>query len=304
MTLLQRVEELTLAYGNDSKQAIGEFVMRKKSRLREYTIGQIAEATYTSKAALVRFAKALGYTGWREFVKEFVSEQHYQESHYSDIDPNFPFEEGDTTADIIQKMSSLEVESILDTADQLDAPTVDRAAMLLQKSRRIALFGVSPNHLLGELFRRRMLTIGRQVEIPVLGDNGLLASTLTGEDCAILISYSGNATRCEPLNVLDFLTPNAVPIIGITSGGDNALRRCAEYAFTISSRERLYSKISTFATEKSIQYILDVLFSACFALDYAVNLHHKVGTGKKLEYARIATNEELREAVEGNEQNH
>lgn len=295
MTLLQRVEELTLAYGNDSKQAIGEFIMHKKSRLRDYTIGEIAAQTYTSKSALVRFAKALGYSGWREFVKEFVSEQHYQENHYSDIDPNFPFSEGNSTADIIRKLSSLEVESILDTADLLEPRTVEKVAALLQKARRIALFGTSPNHLLGELFRRRMLTIGRQVEIPVLGDTGLLASSLTAQDCAIIISYSGNSVRQEPLSVLDALEPNGVPIVAITSSGDNALRRHAKYTFTISSRERLYSKISTFATEKSIQYILDVLFSCYFEQDYQGNLERKINTGKRLEFARIATNTQLEE---------
>ena len=63
MTLAQRVEELTLSYGSETKRAIGEFVLQKKNRLRDYSTQQIAEETYTSKAALVRFAKALGFSG-------------------------------------------------------------------------------------------------------------------------------------------------------------------------------------------------------------------------------------------------
>lgn len=161
MTLFQRVEELTVTSQNSSKKSIGEFVLRKKSHISEYTTQQIADETYTSKAALVRFSKALGYGGWKEFAGEFAAEQHYQESHYSDIDPNFPFTEDDTVPDIIRKMSSLQVESILDTADLLNPHTVKKAADLLVRARRTALFGMSPNILIGELFHRRTMTLRR-----------------------------------------------------------------------------------------------------------------------------------------------
>lgn len=298
MTLQQRVEELTMDYGNNSKKLIGEYVLRKKGRLNEYTIQQIAEETYTSKAALVRFAKSLGYGGWKEFVKEFVAEYRYQESHYSDIDPNFPFREGDTTLDIIQKMSSLQVESILDTADLLDPHMIEKAAKLLMKSNRIAVLGKNPNILLGELFQRRMMTIRKPVEVSLLGDAGLLASSLKKDDCAILISYSGNTKDCEPTSLLQILEKENVPTIAVTSCGNNLLRRHADYTFSISSRERLYSKISTFATEKSIQFILDILFSACFSLSYEKNLDVKIQTARLLEYGRNTTNRDIRETEE------
>ena len=86
MTLSQRVEELTETCLNDSKRSIGEFVLREKGQIREYSTQQIAEQTYTSKAAVVRFAKALGFDGWKDFAKAYVSEQHYQQTHYSNID--------------------------------------------------------------------------------------------------------------------------------------------------------------------------------------------------------------------------
>ncbi len=298
MTLQQRVEELTMTYGNSSKKVIGEFILRKKGCPNEYTIQEIADETYTSKAALVRFAKSLGYGGWKEFVKEFAAEQHYQESHYSDIDPTFAFVEGDSTRDIIQKMSSLQVESILDTADLLDPRMIEKTAELLMKSNRVAVFGMNPNLLLGELFHRRMMTIKKSVELPLLGDMGLLASSLKKGDCAILISYSGNTGNREPTSLIPILEAAQVPIIAITSCGSNKLRRHAAYTFSISSRERLYSKISTFATEKSIQFILDILFSACFSLSYEKNLETKIETGKLLECDRIAVNQDLREISE------
>ncbi len=295
MTLAQRVEELTIASGGDSKRTIGEFVLEKKSRLCEFTTQQIAEETYTSKAALVRFAKALGFSGWREFAGEFAREQHYQESHYSDVDPNIPFSEASSTKDIINLMCSLQMESLMDTADLTKPWTVEKIVDLLERSDRIALFGMSPNSLLGELFRRRMLTVGKMVEVPALGDNSLLASTLREKDCAIVISYSGNAPSRDPLTVLRFLEPNRVPVVGITSCGTNYLRKHAMYTLSISSQEKLFSKISTFATETSILYILNVLFSVYFARNFQENFKMKVDNGRLLEYQRFSDVSALRE---------
>ena len=156
MTLAQRVEELTISSGGDSKRTIGEFVLQQKGRLCEFSTQQIANETYTSKSALVRFAKTLGFSGWKDFAKEFVSEQHYQDTHYSDIDPNVPFRADSSTKDIISLMCNLQMESLMDTADLIKPWTVDKIVDLLEQSNRIALFGMSPNNLLGELFRRRM----------------------------------------------------------------------------------------------------------------------------------------------------
>lgn len=296
MTLIQKIEQISLNYGSDSKRSIAEFVLRKQERLCEYTTSQVAAETYTSKSALVRFAQTLGFGGWKEFVQQLVEELHYQQTHYSGIDPNFPFRESSTTADIIHQMSELQIESIRDTADQLNPHMLEQAAELLAKADRIALFGISPNNILGELFRRRMLAIGRQVEMPFLGDSGLLASSLGKNDCAILISYSGNVENREPLNVLRFLIPSGVKVIGVTSSGDNVLRDKASYTFTISSREKLYNKISTFATEVSINYILDTLFAAYFARNYAFNVLQKIQNGRVLERERLAGQAETENA--------
>lgn len=295
MSLIHKVEEITMEYGGGARHSIGTFILEKKSVLTRYSLQEIADATYTSKAAVVRFAKALGFSGWKEFLKAFWEEQSYQEQHYTDIDANYPFDADSSRQDIINQLCSLQVESLLDTADLLDGAPLAECAELLLRSRRIAMFGLNPNLTLAELFQRKMLSIGRQVELPSMGDSGLLAHSLTAEDCAVIISYSGNSIHHGPLSVLPVLEERGVPVIALTSVGDNLLRQRADYTLSISSYERLYSKISTFATENSILYILNVLFSCCFAADYQANISRKVGTARRLESERRTDAQALRE---------
>ena len=288
MSLIHRVEELSRNYGGGSRKAIGSFILKERGHLHEYTVQEISDLTYTSKAALTRFAKDLGFSGWREFIKKFVEEQRYEDAHYTNIDPNYPFQKDSSKKDILNVICSLQVESLLDTADLLEENReFDRIMELIEKSHRIAIFGLNPNLSLAEIFKRKMLTIGKVVETPMLGDIGLLASTLTKEDCAIVVSYSGNNMEHTTMKVLPDLLEREVPIVALTSDGDNLLRKKAKYTLTISSRERLYDKISTFSTETSILFIFNIIFSCYFQKEYEENLSRKIQKGEKLEEPRM-----------------
>lgn len=267
MFLFQKIEEMMMTH-KDARHAVGKFVLEQKDNLYKYTVNDIAGQTYTSKATVVRFAKALGFDGWKDFIKAFISEIKYQEAHQTDIDANYPFYETSSTQEIIDGLKKVQIESIQDTADLLDVQQVKRAVDYLEESHRVIIFGLSPNNYLGELFRRKMMGIDKIVEIARLGEMGLISRTMTENDCAIMISYSGNSVNESPVLHLQTLLDNKVPVIAITSDGDNYLRRNVSCILTMSSKERLYTKISNFATEESIQYILNILFS-CF---YARNL--------------------------------
>ncbi|MFR6360789.1 MurR/RpiR family transcriptional regulator [Amedibacterium intestinale] len=285
--MLQKIEELMMEY-HDARYAVGEFVLHEQSNLHKYTINQIAEYSYTSKATVVRFAKTLGFDGWKEFMKAFISEMKYLEQHKADADVNYPFDAKSSVNEIIDSIKKVQIESIQDSADLLDVEMLEKAVHYLIKAKHIIIFGLSPNIFIGELFRRKMITIKKQVDIAKLGEMGIISNTLTEDDCAIMISYSGNNEHAEPMCYIPTLLENKVSVIGITSGGDNYMRKELDCVLTMSSKERLYTKISNFATEESLQYIFNVLFSCYFAKHYQDNNLYKLQNSKILESSRWA----------------
>lgn len=288
MYLFQKIEEIKMQ-NNTTNKIIGEFVLREKNKLNEYSMQEIADLTYTSKATLVRFAKTLGFSGWKEFMKSFIEESYYEKTHYSDISPNFPFDKTDSMKEIIRKLSALQVESILDTADLMEMKTLESVVEILLSSNRIVIFGYSPSIYIEELFKRKMMTIGRLVEVAPIGEGGMMSAALKENDCAIIISYSGNNKERQPLSFINNLKENKVSIIGITSGGVNYMREQIDCILTISSRERLYSKIAGYTTEESIMHILNIVYSCYFAKNYQENLNYKIKNSRELEQARIAS---------------
>ncbi len=294
MYLFQRIEELMLTY-QDTRKKIAEFILNEKDRIMKLSMQEIADYTFTSKATLVRFAKTLGFSGWKEFIRAFMEESIHQDNHYTSINPNFPFEETDSVKKIIHNVSSLHMASILDTMDTLEADIVEMAVDRLISARQIAVFGMNPNSFFADIFKWKMLTIGRNVMVARAGEAGMTARSLGEEDCAIIISYSGNNQKKEPVTQLDLLLQNGVKLIGITGSGDNYIRRHVDCVLSISSRERLYTKISNFSTEESILVILNVLFSCYFARNYEANIKYKVDNSRILEASREASYNVMKE---------
>lgn len=294
MFLFQKIEETMMKY-SDARHAVGEFILREPNDIFRYTIGEIAERTYTSKATVVRFAKAMGYDGWKEFMKDYIAEFQYQKQHENTIDYNFPFQEDDDLDTILDNIERVQEETLRETRDLIDNDVLNQAADRIIRGRNIVIFSRSPNRYYAGVFARKLCSIGCLARAEESGETGLIAAALGPEDCAIIISYSGNNPVKYPMDKIKVLKENNVPMIGITSGGQNYIREQIDCIFTMASRERLYTKISNYSTEESLSFILNSLFSCVFARNYRQNKNFKLLNSRRLEQERYTKIREIGE---------
>jgi DNA-binding MurR/RpiR family transcriptional regulator len=294
MYLFQRIEEAVFKQF-DARRTIGEFLLANREELPNYSMDEIAKLTHTSKATLVRFAKYFNYSGWTEFMYAFTHEVvHFEESTF-EIDSNIPFTRSADTLEIIENIANLRIQTIKETSSLMSLDDISKAAKIISQANNIIIYGRSPNSYFGELFKRNLNTIHKKAFMADADESGLISNTLTSEDCAVIISYSGNNADTYPMKNVKWLLNNDVPIISITSGGENYLRDYSTIVFNVSSREKLYSKISNFSTEESILFILNVLYAKIFALDYDNNMKMKIENSRTLETRRMTTFKDISE---------
>lgn len=294
MFLFQKIEEIMMQY-SDARHAVGEFIVREQENVYKYTLGEIAERTYTSKATVVRFAKAMGYEGWKEFMKDYIAEIRYQKAHENAVDYNFPFKESDGMPEILDSIQQLQIETIRETRDLIDLECMNRAAERIIRGKNIVIFSNSPNSYYAGAFARKLCSIGCLARTANRGEGGLLAAAMGKEDCAVIISYSGNNPTKDPVDKIKILKSNHVPMIGITSGGDNYVRKELDCVFTMVSRERLYTKIANYSTEESLVFILNSIFSCVFSKNYRENKNFKLINSRFLEQERYTQIREMQE---------
>lgn len=89
-----------------------------------------------------------------------------------------------------------------------------------------------------------------------------------------MISYTGENGFI--MQIAKILQKQNIPIIALTSIGENTLASFSQAVLRMTTRERLYSKIGNFTINSSICYLLDVLYSCIFAEDYQKNLNHLI----------------------------
>lgn len=110
---------------------------------------------------------------------------------------------------------------------------------------------------------------------------------------AIIVSYSGGTEYL--INVARMLKANKVPIILISNMGESPLSEMADLHLKIATREKLYSKISTFSIDAAVTYLFDVLYGLVFSRDYDRNLATRQRSSRLIETSRRADSSILRE---------
>lgn len=271
--LLALVEATTLDLPG-SRKSIADFLVQEGSGVENLSMAEVAELTFTSKPSLVRFSKAMGFSGWRDFRLEFVKAMRRRESQRhetSEVDPNYPFSADDDLPSVVTNVCSLERQAILEMASQLDEETLREAARRVTAARCLVFFGAAPNSYFGELLAYKLSQLGTTCHVPTEDEWSMVARGMGPEDCAIVVSYSGEGPQRKPVSLVSKFNEERVPVVAITNSGRNWLREHCDCVLSFRPREHIFSKISGYYSEQCVRFALDALYSACFSLDYDRN---------------------------------
>lgn len=269
-----------------SEESVIEFILNKQELIDNYSTTQIAQETYTTPSILIRIAKKLGFNGYSDFKKAYLHEVRYLKNHFQHLDANTPFESNDPIMTVANKIAQLKQESINDTLSLIQHDSLQKALHILEGSDKICVFTISNLTFQAEEFVFKLRHIGKNAETFSISNMMYQEAIMTTpSDCALCISYSGESP--EIIQTAKYLTDRHVPIISITSMGDNSLSELSNVSLQITTREKSYSKIGAFSSLESISFILDTLYSCYFNLSYDSNYEYKKNVSKITEYREI-----------------
>lgn len=277
-----------------SEKVIINFILKEKIKIKNMTTKDIANATFTSPSTLIRIAHKMKFNGWNELKDAYLKEVEYLQSHFLDIDANYPFTNEDTIMSIASKLAMLKKEAIDDTLSLVSHDDLQTAVQIIRKHSAIYLFAVSNNGLITQEFAHNMSRIQKKVTICNL-QGELVYSAINADvnSCAIIVSYSGETPILK--RVMQALKSKDIPIIAITNIGESTVSKNADVVLKICTREKLYSKIATFSTDISFEYVLDLLYSCVFSLNYDQNIDRKKKISQMIETGRFSTLDIIKE---------
>lgn len=279
MLLSEKMKQVKLS---PAEQNIIKFMQEHPFDLDQYAISQLANQLYVHPSTFIRLAKKLEFDGWLSLRQTFKEEQQYLNARFQQINPNLPFSANDNEMLIASNIAHLESATLMDSFELLTPQKLKTAKKLLKNAKQIKIFGSSGNLMVAKDFMLKMQRLNCPIEMSDVIGETLYQAYNTGPDtCAILISYTGENSAI--INIAKMLKKKNTPIIALTSIGDNQLSRHSDCTLFLTTREKLYSKIASFTINTSISYLLDILYSLYFSINYQQNLNHVLEMGEMID---------------------
>lgn len=271
--------EFELDFSNSEKE-IAHYILNEGENILHMSIKELAKQTYTSPATIVRLCQKLGLDGYSDFKIKYSAELQIDLANHNRIDVNFPFKESDNDITIAHKLANMNQEVITETMQLIDYDQLAKIVNELYKHQEIDVYGTGNSLLAALSFQHKMMRIQRNVNVKnIAGEQVFMSYNSNDKKIALIISYSGETY--ELLKIARILKEKKTPIIVLTSVGDNHLSHYANYVLNMGSREKIFTKIAPFASQISMEYLLNLIYSCIFNKDYQNNIYYKISHDKE-----------------------
>lgn len=255
---MKRAENFT-----PTEMKISDYFLQNKSALSGITVNKLAQLTFSSNAAIIRFCRKLGYKGFRDFRIDFEKElelNRFMESNT--VDYTRPFQKKDSTDIIIKQLYTLHKKGLDQVQSCLDNKELEKMAYIMLNSKRIFLYGYGDVKLALMGFGNLLAKIDI---FPIIAtensEERMLSKNVTSEDCALFVTYTLQNERFK--QCAQILRERNVPIMLITANQDSMIAKYSTSRIFVPDMERS-DRIATFYSKFAFEYILNLIYSLIY----------------------------------------
>ena len=158
------------------EKAIADYFLSNNEKT-DFSSKAMKERLFVSEASLSRFAKKLGFKGYREFIYRY--EEGFFEKNYP---ISFEFQE------VLEIYRAL----LNETTSYVDEEQIKNFCEMLQSAKHVVVFGIGSSGLVAKEAKFRFMRLGVMMEALERSDEMKMQSVMLGDDSlAIGISLSG-----------------------------------------------------------------------------------------------------------------
>lgn len=238
-----------------SEQRIASYIMENAAMIMEQTIPELAGNTKSSEITISRFCKKLGFSGLQALKIALAAElSNAGEMEFREIGDK------DTDEQVAAKVFQNIMDGLQDTLKILDFQQVAKAVQVLQRARRVAVYGYGNSATVCRDIETRFMRFGMVIQAYAdMSQQLTSASLLTKEDVVIAVSHTGATIKL--LEAVRVAKRAGAAVIVITSYAQSNLAKLGDVVLTGMGREVHYSSESV-ASRLIHMAITDVLYTA------------------------------------------
>lgn len=252
----------------DTEIEIADFILEHKSDVINDSAQSLAQKTMTSPAAVIRFSKKVGFSGFSQLKIELAKNLANDSMEFDNLLD--PYEHMES---LMKKAYRSNIQTIEKTYGLIDSTVIERVAQEIISCRNIYLFGIGSSGIVCEDFQHKLLRIGK-TSIYYTDTHLQLTAVpnMQKGDLAFFVSYSGKTK--EIVTAAKWAKRVGIKSVAITQSAYNDLGKLVDMVITIPIEEKEL-RIGATSSRLSSLVVIDLLY-------YGVARHDKEKTHKSI----------------------
>lgn len=255
------------AYANlrRSEQAVADFILKDMEAAKSYSLVELCSLVKVSQPTVIRFAKALGYEGYREFKEALLRETG---KHKEDFDPlyGFDIQEGDDLKQIPAKTAALIIRLLKDSLKYISERDYEEAVGMLCCAKTIDIYSVENSNATSCDLLNKLLYLGLGARF--FQDSYLqhiCAGHLHEGDVAVGISYTGRSA--DTVEALKLAKRARAKTIAITNDSSSPILEYADVKLCVSREMTMVYGNAIFSRAPQLA-VVDMLYMGIILNDF------------------------------------
>jgi DNA-binding MurR/RpiR family transcriptional regulator len=250
-----------------STRRVADAILERPQVVLEQTITELAHRCDTSETSVVRFCRALGFTGYAPLRLQMATELAKESAQFgtdaeygSDITPT------DSLAQMVAKIDAAEVMGIQETGATLDIEALGQIIERIASARTVVLFGVAASGAGARDLAQKLLRIGTAALWFADAHDALVPAALLGpNDVAVGFSHGGRSR--ETVAFLHTARTAGAFTVAITNVAESPLIDEADATLRTAVRETVF-RSGAMASRIAQLTVVDYIFVGVARSDY------------------------------------
>ena len=234
-------EELT-----ELEQEIARYFLQTETIQDDLSSQQVTQKLHISQAALTRFAKKCGFTGYREFVFQYQHQASKPDTHSHKHSP--------LTKRVLRSYSIMREQ----TQDLIDEEQLERVAQLIDDAERVYFFGTGSSGLTAREMKLRFMRLGVVCEALTDQDGFAWTTSIMDENCLVLGFSLSGTTQSVLDSLLDAKEMGAKTIL-FTSAPNKNSQAYTETVLVASHSQSSY--IQRISAQLPMLILIDLIYA-------------------------------------------
>ncbi|WP_313073127.1 MurR/RpiR family transcriptional regulator [Lacrimispora sp.] len=247
------------------EKAAARYILDHVELIQKMSAEELAKASFTSKATVVRLCKKLGVEGYQELKYNLVSEM-VENIRVNQLLSKEPITEKSSYNDIVTTLPKLYDKAITDTKLCMDKNVMLRIANRIRQTDRLDIYGSGISYILAQSAAFKFSTLGMECTAYESVNAHYLVARKKKKSVSFLITFTG--ANLDMIGVARYLKETSgTYVVGIVGRHNDEIRKWCDEIVEIPSRDSLLSlKVVTSFTATT--YVLDIFFSMFLSQTY------------------------------------